>query len=393
MPAHRGKSRKNPVNTTPQSTTENRLPGLEGLRGVACMMVFFYHLRWAAQPSNESPIVLPFGAEFLWRKFDIGVAIFFILSGLLLSLPFWRSILDKKPAPDTKHYLWRRACRIVPAYVAVLVAVYFLRGDTYTFYGAIDFILHATFLHNFADYAYHGPHPDLWTIGIEFQFYLLLPLIMAGVGAVYRKCGSFVAIATMIAGAWAAGAAVETLIGKAEPFVPDRFIAADGPVIGGTVFSYLKLFAFGIAAAFAVLRFDCSKRAADLACGAGIVATGTIVTFGQEGAWRSASTLGWPLNAIVLAVVAISLPKSEIFARVFSTRIVAATGTISYGIYLWHDLIQHAVFKGTLKGNLAGLPLFLSGGAIALFMTLIVATLSWHIIEKGTLRAPYPFTR
>lgn len=69
------------------------MPGLDGLRGVACLMVFFYHLRWNAQPSNETPLVLPFDFEFLLRKFDIGVAVFFVLSGLLLSMPFWRAIL------------------------------------------------------------------------------------------------------------------------------------------------------------------------------------------------------------------------------------------------------------------------------------------------------------
>lgn len=381
------------MNTPAATANDNRLPGLEGLRGIACLMVFFYHLRWAAQPSNENPLVLPFGLEFLLRKFDIGVAIFFVLSGLLLSLPFWRAILENKPAPDFGRYFWRRACRIVPAYVAVLIAVYLLRGDTYTLYGAIDFVLHATFLHNFADYAYHGPHPDLWTIGIEFQFYLLLPLIMAGVGSLFRKCGGPLAISALIAATWAIGFATSALLAKIEPSIPDRFVAAGGNVIGGTVFSYLKLFAFGIAAAYAVLRVKCSLRAADMACGAGLLATAAIVVFGDEGGWRSTSAFGWPLNAVVLAVVAASLAKSDIFARLFSTRWVAATGTISYGIYLWHDLIQRAVFSGTLRGNFTGLPLFLVGGAVALLVTLFVATLSWHIVEKGTLRATYPLAR
>ena len=135
------------------------------------------------------------------------------------------------------------------------------------------------------------------------------------------------------------------------------------------------------------------QRAADFACGAGILATAALVVFGEEGGWRGTSTFGWPLNAIVLAAVATSLAKSGVFARLFSMRWVAATGTISYGIYLWHDLIQRAVFSGTLRGNFTGFPLFLAGGAIALVVSIFVATLSWHIIEKGTLRASYPLAR
>ena len=372
---------------------DNRLPGLEGLRGLACLMVFFYHLRWAAKPDASTPLAFPLGSanvEFLLRKFDIGVAIFFVLSGLLLSMPFWRAMLENKPAPHTGRYLWRRACRIVPAYLTVLVAVYLLRGDTYTLYGAVDFVLHATFLHNFADYAYLGPHPDLWTIGLEFQFYLLLPLIMAAVAAVFRKCGGPIAITALILGCWLADIAATSPLKLVEPSIPDRFVAANGPVISGTIFSYLKLFAFGIAAAFAVLRVRCTPRRADFVCGIGIVLTAILIALGDEAGWRSTSKYGWPLNALLLAIVASSLARSEKFARLFSMKWIAATGTISYGMYLWHDLIQKAVFSGTLRGNLSGFPLFLVGGFVAMLTTVFIATLSWQFIEKGAIRAMYP---
>lgn len=372
------------------------MPGLDGLRGLACLMVFFYHLRWNAQPSNGDALTLPiagFNLEFLLRKFDIGVAIFFVLSGLLLSMPFWRAILENQPAPHTGRYLWRRACRIVPAYFAVLIAVYLLRGGTYTLYGALDFFLHATFLHNFADYTYYGPHPDLWTIGIEFQFYLILPVIMAVVAAIFRKYGAPIALGALIAGCWLADIAATATLHAAEPFIPDRFVASAGPVIGGTIFSYLKLFAFGIAAAFAVLRVRCSPRAADAACAAGIGATALLVIFGDEAGWRTTSALGWPLNALILGALAASLARSAWFGRLLSTKWCAATGTISYGIYLWHDLVQHAVFAGTLRGNLSGLPLFLAGGTVALAVTVLIAAMSWRFIERNAIRTPYPLPR
>ena len=378
------------------STQTSRLPGLDCLRGLACLMVFLYHLRWNAQPSTSEPLQLPAGAfnvEFLLRKFDIGVAIFFILSGLLLSLPFWRAILADKPAPDTSRYLWRRACRIVPAYYVVLIAIYLIRGGTYTLFGAIDFLLHASFLHPFADYAYYGVHPDLWTIGIEFQFYLLLPLIMRGVGAVFRKAGAFASIGILVLTCWVIDLAAGGTLRVLAPHIPDRFLAENGAVINGTVFSYLKLFAFGIAAAFAVLRVRCSKAQADAVCALSAVATGAAITFGDEAGWRTTSTFGWPLNAFVLGTFAASLARSHYFARLFSTRWIAATGTISYGIYLWHDLVLHAVYAGTLRGNLSGWPLFLAGGAIALVVTVVIASLSWRFIERESLAAPYPSCR
>lgn len=359
-------------------------------------MVFLYHLRWNAQPSNSEPLQLPagpFNVEFLLRKFDIGVAIFFILSGLLLSLPFWRAILANEPAPDTSRYLWRRACRIVPAYYAVLTAIYLIRGGTYTLYGAIDFLLHASFLHPFADYAYYGVHPDLWTIGIEFQFYLLLPLIMRGVGAVFRKAGAVASIAVLVLTCWGIDFAAGATLRALAPHIPDRFLTENGTVISGTVFSYLKLFAFGIAAAFAVLRAHFSKAQADAVCALSAVAAGAVVTLGDEAGWRTMGTFGWPLNALVLGTFAASLARSHYFAQLFSTRWIAATGTISYGIYLWHDLVLHAVYAGTLRGNLSGWPLFLTGGAIALAVTIAIASLCWRFIERDALAAPYPSFR
>lgn len=375
---------------------DRRLPGLDGLRGVACLMVFLYHLRWAAQPSDVNPLLLMIGSfdlEFLLRKFDIGVAIFFVLSGLLLSLPFWRAILKNEPQPDTGKYLWRRCCRIVPAYFAVLIAIYLLRGGTYTFYGALDFLLHATFLHNFADYSYLGLHPDLWTIGIEFQFYLLLPVIMKVVAVLHRSCGGMCALGIFVVACWLADVAAGAVLRWLEPAIPDRFLAANGPVIGGTVFSYLKLFAFGIAAAYAVLKVRVSSRVCDIACAAGLVATAALVQFGGEAGWRQTGGFGWPLNAAVLAFLAASLARSAVFSRLFAVKWIAATGTISYGIYLWHDLVLRAVFSGTLRENLSGFPLFLAGGGIALFVTIMIATLSWRFIERDVIRAPYPLVK
>src|SRR5215207_2947477 len=189
---------------------------------MACLMVYLYHLRWHAQPSIEDPIQLSlFGLnlEPLLARFDAGVAIFFVLSGLLLSHPFWRAMLRQESSPNAKQYYWRRMCRIVPAYYAVLIVVYLLRPGTCTLFGAVDFVLHLSFLHNFSESSYLGVYPLLWTIGIEFQFYLLLPLIMGALGWCHRRGGAVFAIVVLFAGSWLIDVCAQFLFGQLAPVV------------------------------------------------------------------------------------------------------------------------------------------------------------------------------
>jgi peptidoglycan/LPS O-acetylase OafA/YrhL len=383
--------------TAVPAKADTRLAGLDGLRGLACLLVFFYHLRWHARVDAGTRLELKIGAfdvEPLLTRCDIGVGIFFVLSGLLLSLPFWRAMLAQSPAPRVGPYLWRRACRIVPAYYAVLLVVYLLREGTYTFYGALDFLLHAMFLHNFADYTYHSVYPVLWTIGIEFQFYLLLPLLMAALAWLWRKGGVWLALGVLFAGTWAVDLGVGAALTALAPSVPERFLAdQESMVTGGTIFAYLKLFAFGMAGALGVLRWPWSRRAADWLCAAALAGMCALMACGEEAGWRTTSAAGWPLNALVLGVLATALACSSWFARLFSTRVLTAAGTISYGVYLWHELVQGAVFGGTIKNSLHGWPLFAAGGLLALAVTALIAALSWRYLERHALRAPYPLAR
>jgi peptidoglycan/LPS O-acetylase OafA/YrhL len=380
--------------TAAPSQTRIRLAGLDGLRGIACLMVFLYHARWHAQPSLENPLRLEvFGCNLqgLLARFDAGVAIFFVLSGLLLSLPFWRAILRQAPAPDFRQYFWRRLCRILPAYYAVLTVVYLIRAGTYSLYGGIDFALHATFLHTFAEESYLGVYPLLWTIGIEFQFYLLLPVVMSALAWCYRRSGSLLALTILFVITLLIDLCAQAAIAQVAPVIPDRFLADhNSAVVAGTIFSYLKLFAFGIAGGFAVLRWNPRPVVADLIAGFSCIAFLVLLAFGREAGWRETSPTGWPANALAIAILVVSVTRSHYFALILSARPVIAFGTISYGVYLWHELIQQAVFGGTLPNQVHGTALFALGGLTALAVTVLVATLSWRFLEGPALRASHP---
>src|SRR5581483_8951223 len=87
----------------------DRNDALDGLRAVACLMVFVYHVGYA---QLRPPLV------FLGFT---GVHVFFVLSGYLLFRPFLPGLLGERPLPDWRRYAIRRFLRIYPAYAVCLV--------------------------------------------------------------------------------------------------------------------------------------------------------------------------------------------------------------------------------------------------------------------------------
>ena len=93
---------------------------IDSLRAVAAISVLAYHALYKGvllQLPTGSPLS-PWAAHL-----DVGVPIFFVLSGFLLYRPFVRARLSGSEAPDTEAYGWRRVMRILPAYWIALVVV------------------------------------------------------------------------------------------------------------------------------------------------------------------------------------------------------------------------------------------------------------------------------
>lgn len=135
----------------------------DGIRGIAVLIVWLSHTSGRGQSLTE------------WLSFHgighIGVMLFFVLSGYLLSLPF----KDNRPF-SFKNYLIRRFLRIAPLFYLLVVAVFLnqsLTEQVYTKYlhingGSEGFLKHILFLKGDGIF---------WTIPTEFMFYLLLPFV------------------------------------------------------------------------------------------------------------------------------------------------------------------------------------------------------------------------
>lgn len=150
-------------------------PELESLRGIAILLVFLFHadgllVAGHAEGTFPNPLLA-------WVRLGaVGVDLFFILSGFLLSLPFLEAARGGKPV-SVRRYFVRRALRILPLYWTVVVFAtvvsagtrdQLLWGVPYLFFlNSVDGWAHALLPHSI----------PWWSLATEVQFYLVLPVV------------------------------------------------------------------------------------------------------------------------------------------------------------------------------------------------------------------------
>ena len=160
---------------------KNPIYALDGVRAIACLCVISFHLNLFSLLAHLwSPMLNDVGATMISSialAGEMGIMLFFILSGFLLFLPFAKAILFDQPRPSLRRYYVRRVFRILPSYyVALLLMTLYLQPIYLQPAHLHEFWLFLTFRMDFP-LTYQQINPPFWTLAIEFQFYLVLPLI------------------------------------------------------------------------------------------------------------------------------------------------------------------------------------------------------------------------
>lgn len=147
-------------------------PALDTLRIIGAMAVLTTHAAfWAAAYTDYGT----WGV--LLARLDVGVAIFFVLSGFLLSRPWIVAASDGTARPDARRYLWRRVLRIMPVYLVTAVLALSLIGANRD-ESALDWLVTLTMTDiYFNDGPPHGL-THTWSLATEVSFYVLLPVLM-----------------------------------------------------------------------------------------------------------------------------------------------------------------------------------------------------------------------
>lgn len=413
----------------------HRIVGADGVRALAALAVIFSHLyqRLAARPQprwyQDVQAVLMHGA--------FGVSVFFVLSGMLLSYPFWTAYLTGAPRPGLGHYARRRAARIVPAYWASLLVSFALTSALvptaeHTVRRLVAGLTFTSGFHyvTFFPAATNGP---LWSISFEVTSYVLLPLALAGLFA-WRRARARRADPAgtlrpgnpwLALGYWllvmVAAAGLNEVV-QHVVVLSDERKGWDFGDIGGAKFwmpgynplGFFGHFAIGVLAAWAIAAWRTRRGAAadprggrrwwwDLVA---LAAIAGILTLLWRCRWPAEPThlenlqhqpYEYPGFALLVAALLVGLAHSRWVGRAFDNRFFRYTATVSFGLYVWHYLVLHWFSFITDKrfeyGGITDWGQHLWLCAAVLVVSYAVATLSWRFLERPVLRSRWATRR
>ncbi|MGL5256617.1 MAG: acyltransferase family protein [Proteocatella sp.] len=155
--------------------SKNNIGELDGLRGIAVLMVFIYHVLGSIGTSSLGVLGHNIMPLLMWGH--MGVNLFYILSGFLLFLPFAKAYYTSAEI-DLKEYFTKRALRILPAYYFYIIVHTLLINSQLISADGIKILLgNMFFLQNFKILNLQTINPVTWTLVVEVQFYILLPFI------------------------------------------------------------------------------------------------------------------------------------------------------------------------------------------------------------------------
>jgi peptidoglycan/LPS O-acetylase OafA/YrhL len=152
------------------SFQDRSFPTLNAVRAAGALMVVLTHAAFNTGQINQGWT----GAAL--ARLDFGVTLFFVLSGFLLSRPYFLTRELGRPWPSTRHFYWKRALRILPLYWVVVVASLALdpENDDATWQ---DWLSHLTLTQLYRHDLLASSLTQMWSLCTEVAFYLLLPLL------------------------------------------------------------------------------------------------------------------------------------------------------------------------------------------------------------------------
>jgi peptidoglycan/LPS O-acetylase OafA/YrhL len=369
---------------SPMASGEKHLPVLDGIRGLAILLVLVYH-QTVLVPACWLDGAFSRIARIGW----CGVDLFFVLSGFLIT----GVLLDSKERPRYfRNFYARRVLRIFPLYYAVLAFVFFFLPRLYVsptcdpaaFAGQKKF--YWLYLGNYIMKIQGGFRHEVlsvtWSLSIEEQFYMLWPLVVFLLSRkrLLRLCAAIVVL-TLVA------RTALVLTGSSPiPIYVLTPLRLDGLAVGALLAAYFR---------GGELPADPIPTARRVVVLSGCL-TALIWAIPDDYEWFGSvmQEFGYSTLAILFGAILVLAVRSEAGAltgRFFRSRALRFLGKYSYALYLFHFPIKSWVKKGlwgpgplpTWLGS--ALPAQLLFYVTASLPAILLALLSWNLFEKRFL--------
>lgn len=369
----------------PESGAVSTIPALDGLRAVAVVLVLLFHA-WYGLPGYIKPGQDPY--QFPINYGRTGVHLFFVLSGFLLFMPYARWILNIQARPSTRLFYRRRLLRVGPAYWVCLFIM--VIAGPYTLAALFDVATHIVFLSNAFPQTTFTINGVFWTMAIEVQFYLMLPLFANALRWLSRRFGPRLGIAI--------GLGSLILVSLIETFLTKRGAIGHVPIVSSLLLSqysslpfWLDVFACGMTVSVAYVYLTQISSARRMPRGACVVALTLGVFIGVSLAFAPMAQRA-PfkdfLFGIAYAGLLLGVLGGPTFVKaLFASRPLRFVGLISYSFYLWHTSVLgllDAIFRRqhTSLGEMILLNI-----ALGLPVSILAAYLSYQCVERPFIHA------
>ena len=318
------------------TSSDNFIPEIDGLRFFAILPVMMHHVyrhflrmhpdRIDEIVSNPFDYILSFGG--------LGVEVFFVISGCILGMPFASNALLGTRKVNIKKYFIRRLTRLEPPFILCILGIYFahlfLLKDSMEGFDAPHLWATLTYSHYFIYGAWSTLNPVTWSLETEVQFYILAPLLASLF--LFRK--------KHLRRCIMAGAVIAWTIVKAYSFP-----ALEACHLDKSVLSYICLFFVGFLFADFFLT-DLKKITAnyywDLVC---VLSMCSIFLF----AWKYMHPFQHLLFLASIFLFFVSVFKSVLWNRFFTSKLITTIGGMCYSLYLLHYPLIVFLLPYTLK--------------------------------------------
>jgi peptidoglycan/LPS O-acetylase OafA/YrhL len=375
----------NRADDTPASTSHPHVPALDGLRGLAILLVLFYHFLWAGGGSIGMRLI-----QKTWGFGWIGVDLFFVLSGFLIT-----GILVDAKAHRAGHYFRnfyaRRTVRIFPLYFAFLAVMLILLprlwSDYYSVIGVppVGDWAYWLYVYNW----FQGHHAEnfshslgvTWSLCIEEQFYLVWPAVvyLCSTRAILRVCAALLIVSPLTR-------LVMILLGAYPAYIEQWSICRmEGLAVGAGIAVLLRT---------RDLR-SLVKPSWWILALVPALTIGINVVLGSLKESNFYTVVGVPsiaaLGGAMLLLTITSGPTAPV-VRFFSHPMMRMLGRYSYAIYLFNQPIKYTILAYVFDPDKQLMVMGSKVPAQLLFfllcglLTLGMAMLSWNMFEKHFLK-------